>query len=434
MNHVLQKGLRYAKNHTIVKNTLSLGAGQVLTKAVSLFAVPIIARQLGVEGFGQYTLVFSFVMIFSGLSDWGIHKLTIREVARDETIKNSYFANTLVLRLVLAIGFYLILIGTVLLFNYPESTTTLVIILGSIILANSVINTFVAMLNAQEKMSFSAGLLFLQSLLTPLTVIPLLYFKIGLLEAFLILVSLNLLLAISVGLYLSKRFFSFRFQDISFVIWKNIFRSSWPYAFMAIFWMIYINNGSIILSKVADIGQVGIYNAGLKLILALFFIPGSLMMAFFPSMSRQSAQENKEQIKKSCERTIKILFWIVIPVAVLILSFSDFVIPMLFGDSFAETSKVLKILAIGLVLFFINSPLGYVILSTQQIRKFIPYDFMVVLLNVSLGILFSIKYGFIGPALALVCTEVINIFVRLFFIRKNLQFSVSFKSLFIPKL
>ncbi|MFA6271797.1 MAG: flippase [Patescibacteria group bacterium] len=434
MNHVLQKGLQYAKNNTIIKNTLSLGAGQILTKAVSLFSVPIIARLLGVDGFGQYTLVFSFVMIFSGLSDWGIHKLTIREVARDNTVKNSFFVNTLVLRLVLAVFFYSILIGAAFLFDYPEATTTLIIVLGSLILANSIINTFVAMLNAEEKMSFSAGLLFIQSLLSPLVIIPILYFKIGLLEAFLILVSLNIILAIGVGIYLSKKMFSFNYRDINLGVWKKIFRDSWPYALMAIFWMIYINNGSIILSKITDIGQVGIYNAGLKLVLALFFIPGSLMMAFFPSMSRQIAQENKDQIKKSCEKTLKILFWVIIPIAVLILSLSDFVIPILFGENFADASKVLKVLTISLVLFFINSPLGYVILSTQHIKKYIPYDFAIMLFNLCLGIILSFKYGPVGPAIALIFSETLSIFVRLFFIRRNLQFSVSFKSLFIPKL
>lgn len=434
MNLALRKYIQQVKNNKIIKNTLSLGAGQILTKAVSLLSVPIIARMLGVDGFGQYTLVLSFVMIFSGLSDWGIHKLTIREVARDNAVKNSFFVNTLSLRLILAVIFYFILIATAFLFDYSKTTTELIIVLGLLILANSVINTFVAMLNAEEKMSFSASLLFIQSLLSPLVIIPLLYFKMGLLEAFLILVSLNIILAIGVGIYLSKKMFSFNFHDINLRIWKKIFRDSWPYALMAIFWMIYINNGSIILSKITDIGQVGIYNAGLKLVLALFFIPGSLMMAFFPSMSRQIAQENKDQIKKSCEKTLKILTWIIFPIAILILSLSDFIVPILFGENFADTSRVLKVLTISLVLFFVNSPLGYVILSTQHIKKYIPYDFVIMLFNLCLGIILSFKYGPVGPAFALIFSETLSILVRLFFIKKNLQFSVSFRTILIPKL
>ena len=49
----------------LVRNTMFVASGQTFTKIISFFSIPIIARMLGTDGFGAYTLAFSFVMLFS---------------------------------------------------------------------------------------------------------------------------------------------------------------------------------------------------------------------------------------------------------------------------------------------------------------------------------------------------------------------------------
>lgn len=53
---------------TILKNSAFLIAADVLRRAFSLVTVLIVARSLGVEGFGQYSFVLSFVGLFGGRS------------------------------------------------------------------------------------------------------------------------------------------------------------------------------------------------------------------------------------------------------------------------------------------------------------------------------------------------------------------------------
>jgi len=153
------------------------------------------------------------------------------------------------------------------------------------------------------------------------------------------------------------------------------------------------------------------------------------MMAFFPMMSRQITDQVKHNIKQSCEKSIKILLWIVLPLALLIFLFSNFFIQTLYGSEFIESAKVLKILSISLVLFFINSPLGYTILSSTKVKNYVIFDVLMVTANVFLAVILSIKYGFIGPALAILCTEALTLVIRLLFLKNYLLIKLSFRNI-----
>ncbi|KKU86433.1 MAG: Membrane protein involved in the export of O-antigen and teichoic acid [Parcubacteria group bacterium GW2011_GWA1_47_9] len=413
----------------ILKNFLSLSAGQALTKIISLISVPIIARQLGATNFGTYTLAFSFVLIFSGFSDLGIHQLTIREGSKNKEENNSLFSNALVIRLILAIFFFVIAIGTVYWLDYPNATKQLILILSILIVTNALVNTIVSVLHAQEKMSYSASLLFIQSILTPLTIIPLLYLDISLKNAFAALIIVNLVFTIVIERYFFRKITNFSYQLINLRIWHQILKDSWPYALMAASWVIYINNGSIVLSKITDISNVGIYNAGQVLIVSLFFIPGSLMMALYPAFSRSVVKSGKKELKKIAEMILKILLMVILPAAILIFLFSNSVVHVLYGSNFTDTAIVLRWLSLALVMHFINSPLGYIILSTEKIKKYVLFDILILVVNLSLGIYMSINYGLIGPAIAIFCSECLTFIIRLLFIKKNLHFGISIKSI-----
>ena len=79
----------------IIKNSIALWSSQAFHSLVSLCAVAIIARYLGIERFGAYGFVLAICNIFQVITDMGANQIFIREVARQPEKVNEYFTANL---------------------------------------------------------------------------------------------------------------------------------------------------------------------------------------------------------------------------------------------------------------------------------------------------------------------------------------------------
>ncbi len=66
----------------IVRNTAFQMAGQGVVLATSLVIQYVLARYLGVEGYGQYSYLFAFFYFFQTLNDFGVTAIAVREVSK----------------------------------------------------------------------------------------------------------------------------------------------------------------------------------------------------------------------------------------------------------------------------------------------------------------------------------------------------------------
>lgn len=421
------------QGQTIVKNSFFVTGSQAFNKIISLISVPIIARLLGTEGFGAYTLAFSFVMLFSGLSDMGIENLTIRDVSRDKSLLNKYLSNSLFLRLLITIFVYFLLLITAKLLNYPAEIFQLIAILGIIIFANFLINTLNAVIISLEKMEISSLVLALQNMISPLTAMVMLYLKFDLKTIFLAIIIINLFVASIYLLLIKKLLLKIKWEmDLKF--WKYLFVNALPFAIINILAVVYIYNGIIILSKLQSIETIGIYNAGYKLIIALLFIPSSLILVFFPTFARQSVEKLRINVKKSCQNTLRALFLFAFPIAVILTFLSQFIIELLFGKDFSQAASVLSILGWVMLLMFINAPMGLVIMNSRYLKKFVYLFSSLTILSIALNIVFVIKFSFLGAAISILIVEFVRFITYLMFIRKYLEFKINLLQLLLKPL
>jgi len=59
-------------------NTLIQIAGKIATVIFSIFTVSLLTRYLGLEGYGEFTLVFAYLAIFGVIADFGLHLSMIK--------------------------------------------------------------------------------------------------------------------------------------------------------------------------------------------------------------------------------------------------------------------------------------------------------------------------------------------------------------------
>lgn len=407
----------------IIKNSFFVTGSQAFNKIISLISVPIIARLLGTEGFGAYTLAFSFVMIFSGLSDLGLENLTIRDVSRDKSLINKYLSNSLFLRFLITIFVYLLLILVAIFLDYSKEIFQLIAILGIIIFANFLINTLNAVIISLEKMEISSLVLALQNMINPLTAAVMLYLKFDLKTIFLAIIVINLLLALIYFLLINGLLLKIKW-GIDLKFWKYLSVNALPFAIINILGFIYLYNGVIILSKLQNIEMVGIYNAAYKLILAFLFIPSSLILVFFPAISRQSIEKIKINIRNSCQNVLRALFLIAFPIAICFAILSYSIIELLFGREFYQAAPILMILGWVMLLMFITSPLSLTIINSGFLKKFIHLFATITIFSSILNVAFIIFFGLYGAALSILFTELIRFVTYLMFTKKYMGFRI----------
>src|SRR5690348_6877840 len=85
----------------ILFNTFTQFGSKGLSVLLSLLTVSLLTRYLGTEGYGNFTLVFTYISLFAVLSDIGFNQIVVREFASDKEKSSKTKASFLNLKLLL---------------------------------------------------------------------------------------------------------------------------------------------------------------------------------------------------------------------------------------------------------------------------------------------------------------------------------------------
>lgn len=402
----------------VSKNTLALFSAQIYNKFTAAVFFFFAARALGVTNFGKYTLVLTFISFFYILSDWGLSTLTIRDVARSPEDTKKYLLHTIVLRIGLALISYTALLGIALILSYPKEIIVLIIIAGLSILPNNILNSFNSILNAHEKMHIPSIMCMIFNTIFLALGILCLYLNLGLVALVLIILSLSFINTALTGSFVKKFLMPFR-PHIDYLFCKNLLKEATPFAILSSLSIIYFRVDAIILSKLQTIEIVGLYNAAYKIVEFLMFFPASLLMAYFPKMSKQ-ARSSTIELRRNYIKVILLFLIIIVPIAVICTVYAKYIILILFGKTFIPASSALKILIWGVVIMFINAPFGNILYNSNRIYRYIPYQILLTLLNIWLNLILIPKWSLLGASYTTVITEIVAFFIQIWFIKQIL--------------
>ena len=130
----------------IAKNTGVLLISRVTSYAMGFLFIVCTARYLGAEGFGVLSFALAFTVIFGVFADLGLRQLTVREVARNESLARKYLGNVAVMKVILVILTFGLIALTINLLGYPELTIKVVYLIALSVIFNSFNNMFYAIL------------------------------------------------------------------------------------------------------------------------------------------------------------------------------------------------------------------------------------------------------------------------------------------------
>lgn len=361
----------------------------------------LIGRQIGALEAGIFTLATTYLLIFSTLSK-GLDDLLVREVARLEAGKvANYFANFLLIRLLLTVFLQILLFSLVFyLFNYNTNTTQTILILSLSLIPESVTNVAQSILLAKRHYRAPAIILGLASgLKLAGGVIVILS------EGFIVQVAWAMVAGSLLGMFLMLSFAYKASKPVTFQDWINLepLRKHWQAAIffisITLLTTLETQTDTILLSLLKGELEVGWYGAATTVAYSLIMFSQAYRYAIYPLMSRYALQA-PEKVQTLYKQSLRMMGIIVLPMVSGIIIIAPSLVPLVFGSEFIPTVSILRIISFTLFFMFLNEPVVRIILVHNHQNQIFKFLLLSATLNVSLNLLMIPLLGSNGAAYA----------------------------------
>jgi len=195
-------------------------------------------------------------------------------------------------------------------------------------------------------------------------------------------------------------------------------RGGLPFGISYLFYYIYFQVATFMLSLMRTTAEVGTYSAAYRLMSVLLFIPGIVTSVLYPILY-QLGVGDMEKHKQTVEKIFKFLTAIGLLISLLFFLLADPIIYFLYGAKFAAAGPALKLLSWFFLLEAMSFTIGDVLTTTnnQWTRTLIQGS--AALGNVILNYFMIKQWGIYGASAATLITEVFILLAYLFAVRKK---------------
>jgi O-antigen/teichoic acid export membrane protein len=401
---------------TIAKNTGVLAISQAITSILGFFLLIYIARYLGEVGFGKYSFAMSFTALFTIFANLGLNTYIIREIARNKNLTSEYLTNVSLIKLLLSFLAFGLIVLTINLMDYPEDTTYAVYLFGIYMILTSFALTFRAIFQAYEKMEYDAVVIVIAQIILFALVLFVLFSGYGLIELACVYIFAGIVvITLSFSIVLIK--IAKPKPSINLSLWKTLIIGSIPFAFNALFGVLFFQIDTVMLSVFKGDAAVGIYNAAYHPLLALGVIPSVFIAAIYPVMSRYFVS-SKDSLETFTSLSTKYMAILGFPIAMGCFVLADKFIALFYGDQFSASIIAFQILAFFIPLRFVSSITGTLLTSINRQSIRTVSVGLIALFNIILNALMIPYLGYIGASIATVLSEVFLYFIFICFINK----------------
>jgi O-antigen/teichoic acid export membrane protein len=388
-----------------------LVAGRYAVAALAWVGTVIIVRQLTVEEFGEYSVIFSLLGIVGFIADLRSSRIVLADVlaaAHDDAVKvvGSYTG----LRLMIGIVSYTIAVIVVLI-GAATGDYSRAIVLGTVLgglnlvilsVAYGMILLFEARLWLRDvAVSQVLGQLAAFALIVGVTLA-----SIGSLQWFVAATVLNAIVVLLWLIITLRRGTGIRIRWETSQWWVWL-KEAAPLAMGAALDTIYFRIDIVMLSIMASASAAGIYNIGYKFSDLIGAVPIAVMT---PALTLMVAAwpHDRPAFRRTFRHTYVLLLVAAIGASVAFLVYAEPLIRALYQKpQYVEGADAARLLVVGQALHFFTL-LAFTTLVAVKRNRLYPIAMLIgVVVNIGLNLLLIPEYGYMGSGWATVVTEVL---------------------------
>ena len=379
-------------------NTSWLLGERALRIAVSLFVGIYVARYLGPERFGLLSYALSFVGIFVALATLGLDEVVVRELIKTPEQREKILGTSFLLKLVGTLLMWAAILVAIPLTENDLQTNILIIIIafGTVFQAFNVIDlNFQAKVKSKYVVHAQFVQLIISSIVKIILVVneaPLIWFA-SVYSLDVIVLAMGLVFAY---LYNGDNIFSWKW---SFETSKYLLHDSWPLILAGVVVSIYMKIDQVMIKEMLGAKEVGLYAAAVKLSEAWYFIPMAITSSLFPAIINAKHYQ-KEDYYQRLQNLYDLMVWIALAIALPTAILSSWIVELLYGNEYLESSSVLIIHIWSGIFVFLGVASSKYLLAENYIKKTFYRTFVGALLNIIMNYYLIGIMGIEGAALS----------------------------------
>jgi O-antigen/teichoic acid export membrane protein len=350
----------------ILPNTIYRATADIGSKVVSIAFYVVMARMLGRSGFGIFIFGISFASIVTVLAGFGQDAVLTREVARDRSRVHLYFANTLALKVVVALPVIAIAVLTMIGVGIEGRTRVVATVMSVAILLELLTSTIFGVFQAFERLGYLPIVIITQRLFTAAVGIAAMAAGAGVVVVSLIYLA-GSLLALGLAAVLLFRYVVKPRLHIDTSVWWPLMRVALPVGVALVLQVTLFRADAVILQIFKSDSVVGEYGAAYRLLESTLFVSWAVAAAVYPVLSRLVASRDRA-LPTVVHRAVKLAIALTLPVALGAAILAGPVINLLYGDEFKQAARALELLSPTIVLYAFNHIAGVLLLAEGRQR------------------------------------------------------------------
>jgi O-antigen/teichoic acid export membrane protein len=385
-------------------NAFSQMAALGVVLVVQTLYMIVVARVLGPEDFGRFSLVWVIVQILLIGGDLGLHNSALRRISQHPADSERISGTLLWLKIRLSAILFLIVL--LLALPLPESASTkwALVIFGA--------GMFFHSLGLGLNIVFQAhGKLYLASLN-----IVLLFSVQGLCGLLFLWMGGRVpalgaayLLAGLAALAFNLAIFQSRIHPISLrpePTWRAFARESLPVGFGTLFSTVSGRIGVALLAFLSGPFDAGIFSAAQRIVLATHNVPIGIFSAVLPALAIH--QGGGSEFYRLFQKSLRWMTLLSLPLAILFFAFASPLIFFVYSTEYAFSIPVLKVLSWSLIPVFCGMAFSHVILSQHHLVRLLPWvTGLALIVNLAACLVWIPRWQAEGAAWAVLLSETV---------------------------
>lgn len=394
----------------IAYNTIIQFISKIIATGLGLVVIAIITRDLGQEGFGEYTTAMTFLSFFGIIADLGLTLITVQMISRPKVDEQKILGNLLSLRLVSALIFLGLAPITVLLFPYSANIKLAVIIATASFLFITLNQILVGLFQKYlrlDKVSIAEVANRLVLLGGIIISVRSNFGLSGIMFATVAASAVNFIL-----LFLFSKKITRIKLCFDFALWQEIMVRSWPLALTITLNLIYLRADTLLLSiiprasELGIIAEVGIYGAAYKVIDVVITFPFMFAGIILPVITLAWAKKQQADFKNVLQKSFDIMLILALPMMVGTLLLAKGIMTLVAGQDFAVSGPILQILILSAGAIFMGIMFSHAVIAINKQKKIIIAYLFVALSSLIIYLIVIPRFSYFGAAWATLYSEI----------------------------
>jgi len=389
-----------------MKNIGILLVVNLLVKAVYIFFIDAQAQNLlGERTYGQFFELFNFCILFMIVLDPGIQNYNTQLIAKEPEKAAQHFRNIAGSRLILIIGYGLIVLGTGYLINYPPHYYHILPGIMAILILGSIAQYLRSHFASLGRYHYEAWLAGLDKVLMIVIIGYFIYFRKEItLFDFVYGQLVALALSCIVFILILSRLIPIRLH-LSIRALKALVLKSYPYGLVLLLMAVYTRIDGVMLGRLLDDNaySAGLYARSFRLLDAANMI-GIMFAALMLPMFAKLIDQHKA-LNALVQEVLRLLFPVCLMVCMVSWHYDEEIMDLIYTDNTFEHYKVFRYLMLGFLAMGLANVFGCLFLAAEKLKK-VNYLFATgILINVSANYFLIPSYGAFGAVVATLVTQ-----------------------------